>query len=232
MEGRLKMGSAMSVVGPSQCGKTVFIINLLKVHKLLFTEPVAQIHWYTGIFQHDLMKKLKSEIADINEISVYQGIPTNFEKIGERNIIVLDDLMLESEKSISVTHLFTKTVHHKNCFLINIAQNLFLKGRDSRTRSLSTHYLILFKNPRDMTQIGFLSRQMNNKFLKEAFFDAVGLAPYSYLFLDFHQKTPEAMQVRTRILPHESPQYAYVRPESVAEIINNRADVISQHQSE
>lgn len=224
MDGRFKMGSAMSVVGPSQCGKTVFVTNLLKVHRYLFTTPITHIHWYCGILQPNILKQLKSEISGV-EISMHQGLPDNFNIIESGNVIVLDDLMIESMSSQVVTNLFTKIVHHRNCFLINITQNLFVKGRDSKTRSLSTHYLILFNNPRDVTQVGFLSRQMNNKFLQAAFHDATEQGPYSYLLLDFHQSTPHEIRIRTRILPHEVPQYAYMTEERASLVINKRMEL-------
>lgn len=221
MEGRFKMGSSLSIVGPSQSGKTVFVCNLLKVHDFMFTSPVNKIHWFCGIAQHELMKRFRSEIASL-DLNEYQGLPENFDMVTAGDIVVLDDLMEESMKSTVVTHLYTKIVHHRNCFLINISQNLFHKARDSRTRSLNTHYLILFNNPRDATQIEHLSRQMKNKFLPKAFTNATSQGPYSYIMLDFRQETPDEMRIRTRILPHEVPQYAYMKPEKANDIINKR----------
>jgi len=167
------------------------------------------------------MNKLKSEISGV-EITIHQGLPDNFDKIKDGNIVILDDLMGESMASSEVTHLFTKVVHHRNCFLINITQNLFLKGRDSKTRSLNTHYLVLFKNPRDMTQIDYLARQMRNKYLQSAFEDATNQGPYSYILLDFHKTTPSEMRIRTRILPHEAPQYVYLSQDRANNLINKR----------
>ena len=46
------------------------------------------------------------------------------------------------------------------------------KGKEMRTISLNTHYLIVFKNPRDNQQIATLARQMypgRSHFLLEAF---------------------------------------------------------------
>ena len=221
MDGRFKMGSAMTVVGPSQCGKTVFVCNLLKLNEIMFTQPIGSIHWFFGVLQPDFLEYLKQEIGHVN-IEGYQGLPENFDMVKTNDVVVLDDLMTESMTSPQVTNLFTKIVHHRNCFLIYITQNLFSKGRDSRTRALNTHYLTLFKNPRDSIQISFLSRQMNNHFLPSAFKDAVSQGAYSYILLDFRQETKEYMRIRTRILPHEAPQYVYMSSEAADMVINKR----------
>ena len=221
MDGRFQMGSAMTVVGPSQCGKTVFVCNLLKLNKIMFTQPIGSIHWFFGVLQPDFLEYLKEEIGNTN-IEGYLGTPDDFNMVQANDIVVLDDLMAESMTSPQVTNLFTKIVHHRGCFLIYITQNLFSKGRDSRTRALNTQYLVLFKNPRDSIQISLLSRQMNNHFLPAAFKDAVSQGAYSYILLDFRQETKEYMRIRTRILPHEAPQYAYMSPETADMVINKR----------
>jgi hypothetical protein len=41
-----------------------------------------------------------------------------------------------------------------------IVQNLFNRNKYQRTISLITHYMVLFKNPRDMSQIMALGQQM------------------------------------------------------------------------
>ena len=76
---------------------------------------------------------------------------------------------------------------------------------------MNTHYIVLFKNPRDNTVISSLAKQMypgKIKFLQEAFRDATKL-PYHYLFLDLKPYTDKKFQVHTCIMPDET-QYAYV----------------------
>jgi hypothetical protein len=89
-----------------------------------------------------------------------------------------------------------------NLRVIFLSQNLFLQGRQTRTISLNSHYMAIFKNPRDRAQFSFLSRQMfpgDTKFLNECFTDATS-EPHGYLYLDFKQNTPENLRVRTKIL--------------------------------
>ena len=44
--------------------------------------------------------------------------------------------------------------------VIFLTQNLFHKNKHMRTISLNAHYLVLFKNPRDVEQFTTLARQM------------------------------------------------------------------------
>src|SRR4029434_2367565 len=81
-------------------------------------------------------------------------------------------------------------------------QNLFFQGKASRTISLNTNYLILFKNPRDNHQVSVLARQMyhgNTKYFMESFKNATE-KPHGYLLLDYKTKTPDSFRLRTDLL--------------------------------
>ncbi len=122
--------------------------------------------------------------------------------------MILDDLMNSTDGS--VTELFTKGSHHRNISVIYIVQNLFHQGKHHRTISLNTQYMVLFKNPRDASQIQFLARQMyphKPKYLQEVYNDTTA-PPFGYLFIDLKQETQENLRLRTRILDKE--QYIYI----------------------
>ena len=100
----------------------------------------------------------------------------------------------------SLTNLFTKGSHHKNIDVTHIVYNLFekKKNKQRRTLSLNSHYIVIFKNPRDMSQISYLARQMypgNSKYMEEAYKDAT-TAPHGYLLLDLKQSTPDNLRLR------------------------------------
>ena len=123
----------------------------------------------------------------------------------KKHLIILDDLMDESKDNAQVSKLFTKGSHHRNISVIFISQNLFVQGKYTRSISLNSHYMIIFKNPRDKTQFSHIARQMfpgNSQFLTESFMDAT-CVPHGYLFLDFKQDTPDKLRVRTKILSNE-----------------------------
>jgi len=80
-----------------------------------------------------------------------------------------------------------------------------------RTISLNAHYLVLFKNPRDVEQFSTLARQMyakNWQFAVEAFRDATS-RPHSYLLTDLKSDTDEQYRLRTNIFPDEQ-TFVYV----------------------
>jgi len=119
--------------------------------------------------------------------------------------------MDEAKDHPGVTALFTKLVHHNRLFVINITQNFFVNSKDTRTRRLNTQYIVMFKNPSDVTQIHIIGRQMypgNPKFLSSVNAKATK-RPHSYVFLHLRQETPEDYRVRSRILPHEFPMMVY-----------------------
>ena len=72
--------------------------------------------------------------------------------------------------------------------------------------------MVVFKNPRDASQVTHLAKQMYPglvKFVQEAFKDATSV-PYGYLLVDLKQDTPEDMRLRTTVLPDDTVQYVYV----------------------
>lgn len=207
MDLRLHHNSAMIVVGPSQSGKTVFVDRLLHYRQSLFDQIPQRVRWYYGVFQpsHSVLKDKGYEmIPGLADLSVRD--------IRANDVIVLDDLMQEAGKSNAVTELFTRIAHHKHCMVILLTQNLFQKSKDARTQSLNAHYLVLMKNPRDKYQIVMLGRQIlpgKPGFLSTIFQEAT-VKPYSYLFVDLHQSTPEQARCRDRIFPDEWPMRSYV----------------------
>ena len=142
----LKDGSSMIVSGPTMCGKSTFVHSML-ADKQLFSAPVVRVYWYFGQETDVLLGK--GYILKV-------GLPESFADIESNSVIVLDDLMQESKDHPGVSNLFTKLVHHKNLFVINITQNFFLRSNETRTCSLNVQYLVLFKNPSDTTQIAVI----------------------------------------------------------------------------
>ena len=211
MDPRLKHPFTCIVAGPSQSGKTVFLRRLLTQAQELINEPPEVILWFYGEYQ-PLYDKLTDSLG--STIQFIEGIPETFDMYldkSKRNMIVLDDLMNETANDKKISNLFTKGSHHKNLSVILVTQNLFNQGRQTRTISLNAHYLVLFKNPRDASQISHLARQMfpkKPKYLQEAYQDSTA-EPFHYLFIDLRTTTPETYRLRTQIFPGET-QYVYV----------------------
>lgn len=195
MDLRLFCDRTMCVSGPSQSGKTSFVLNLLDHKDELFRCKINRVIWCYGIYQARLNALLQSKGYIVHDNII------NVSDIQPYDIIILDDLIQESKNSQDVTAMFTRAAHHKPCFIIFIMQNLFPPGKESRTRSLNTHYYVILKNPRDKSQIEFLARQIlprHPKTLVEIF-ESATQKPHSYLFLDLTQECPEEYRFRTNI---------------------------------
>jgi hypothetical protein len=164
---------------------------------------IDKILWCYGIYQ-DIFDKYPL-------IQFHEGLPDlNVFDGKERTMLVLDDLMSETDER--VTKIFTKISHHRNVSVLYLTQNLFYKGKHTRTISLNAHYLVLFKNVRDSTQLANLARHMfpgKANFMLEAFEDAT-MVPFGYLLVDLRQETDERCRLRTNIFPGET-HYVYVR---------------------
>ena len=192
------------ISGPTGCGKSSLVKDLIQQNAI---EPKPERIVWLYVEDQPLYKQLKN-------VEFIQGIPDDLEmmfKANRNNLLVLDDLMTQAHSDPRLTRLFSVGSHHRNLSIIFIIHNLFHQGREMRNLSLNSHYIILFKNPRDSLQIATLARQMypgKSKFLIEAYQNATKES-YGYLLLDLKPTTTDALRVRTNILPTEV-QVVYV----------------------
>ena len=92
----------------------------------------------------------------------HQGLPNIEDFDGkEPTLVIIDDLMQETNETVA--KMFTKGSHHRNISVVFLTQNLFPKNKFARTMSRNAHYMVLFKNPRDVSQFANLARQMYPK---------------------------------------------------------------------
>ena len=196
MDLRLHSNRTMMVCGPSHAGKSSFVMQLLDLRHEMFRDIPKRVVWCYGIYQHEVIQRLHEKGYETHRDIISES------EIRPHDVIVLDDLLHESKNSQDVTTMFTRAAHHKPCFIIFIMQNLFPPGKESRTRSLNTHYYTIFKNLRDKLQFEMLARQVaphKSKALIDVYMDATEAA-HGYLFIDFTQECPDIYRYRTNIL--------------------------------
>jgi len=184
------------VAGPSQSGKTWWIMKLLSTPGSIIPNPQRILYCYAE--WQPAYQKLSGNVEFV------KGLPADIlSKLDGslRTLIILDDLMMESSSNKEITSLFVRGTHHKNASVILVCQNFFEKGL--RTVSLNSHYIILFFSPRDQQQIASLARQLypknKSQFLVEAYNDATSSSGHSYLFLDLKQTTHKDLRVKTNV---------------------------------
>jgi hypothetical protein len=189
------------VVGPTSCGKTVFVNRLLQSN--IITPKPNKVYWFYGIYQ-PLYDELLAEVGD--SITFHQGLPSvpfkDFIGDGDVNLFIFDDLMQEAGNDTRITELFVQGGHHMGISVIYITQNLYYKGSQMRTISLNAHYIVLFKNVRDKTQVRLLAQQMypgNKNVLMDAYADAVQ-DPYGYLVVNLKTYISDRCRLTSNIL--------------------------------
>lgn len=192
------------IAGPAQSGKTTLLKQILLLNNILINPAPEKIIYCYSVWQ-PIFDELKNSLSNI-EFS--EGV-YNIDLVDSstNTLIIFDDMMYECENNQSISELFTVDSHHKNISVFLLSQNLFSQGKYARTISLNCSYIIVFKNPRDKSQINVLARQMfpdKMKFFMEAFYDSINSGGgHSYLFLDLKQKTLEKNRVQTGIIPGE-----------------------------
>jgi hypothetical protein len=117
------------------------------------------------------------------------------------SVIVIDDLMRDATNSKDVCELFVDGSNHRNISVTCILQNCFSKGKENRTMSINTQYIVLFKNPKDQIGPAILARQMYPSHPKKFMikYTEATTIPYEYLFIDLRQNTPEDDRLKTDI---------------------------------
>lgn len=203
MDVRLKHPFTCTIAGPTSSGKTQFVFRLIRHANELINPPPERILYCYGEFQ--------PSFAEFPQVEFQEGLPDVGQFDGRlRVLLIIDDLMNEADQN--VCNIFTKLSHHRNVSVAFVTQNLFHRNRHVRTMNLNTHYLVLFKNPRDAGQVATLARQMypgKSKFVVEAYKDATK-EPYGYLLIDLRPETDENYRIRTKIFPDDERQYVYI----------------------
>jgi len=205
-----KHPTTVVLAGPTQCGKTHFLIRAIR--QQCFKPEPQRIVWVYGEMQPAYVDLAR----DIPSIEFVQGFSNELYESFDarvRNLLILDDQMenraAHKRGDNDVTKFFTQGSHHRNLTVVYIVQNLFNQDRSMRTISLNTHYMVLFKNPRDATQIRTLSLQMypdNPRMLVNAYRDATS-QPYGYLLLNLRPDACDALRILTDVFAREPTVY-------------------------
>ena len=190
------------ISGPTSCGKTHFLKNLLENRHILIKNSQEKIIFCYKTWQNSY-SLIKNNIPNV---IFNQGLLES-EQLDSLTdaYIIFDDLNNECINCEYIMNLFTVGSHHQRISVFVLTQNIFAKGKYSRDISLNTNYIILFRNPRDQLQLQIFARQMfpgNSKFLIESFNDATK-KPYSYLLIDLKQTTEQKNRIQSGILPGE-----------------------------
>ena len=204
--------TTVAVYGPSQSGKTNFVLQLLKNANTMFTERVEEIHYCYGAYQkaYDEIR----EVEGVNKVVMHDGMPlakdfVKWSYMKKHIVVFFYDLMTELSKDRDMVKFVTVNCSHNGITMIVLLHNIFQPGL--RTLSINTHYVVLFKNKRDTLQVETFGRRVMKDRVKYFFacYRKATEKTYGYLFVDMHPKSDDKYVLRTRIFPYETPTIVY-----------------------
>lgn len=187
------------IAGPSSCGKSTWVKKLLLKKEKLFDKPRGKVFYFYNSYDKNLFPFLeRNELVQsftkgLPDLSWMQENATE----GENPTLILDDLMLQVRPETQ--SLFTEGSHHCNFNVIFLVQNMFLKAL--RTITLNCKYALVFKNPREVSQINHWARQICGSQTKAfcKMFRDLTKEPYSYVLFDFNQSTSDDCRYITNL---------------------------------
>lgn len=194
---------SMVVSGPSKVGKSTFIANLIRyLHSQGSASPVKRVFWY---FKNINSLPNFDDLKSPGFVTFHKNIPTDLNQIPKQSLLVFDDMMLDCFNK-EITEIFTILSHHNSISVILVLHNLFHQSKFSRNISLNTQFIVYFRNPRDMSSISNLTRQLspfNSRNLQNLFMEVIN-KPYGYILIDLNQTTPEIFKYRADIFNKDS----------------------------
>lgn len=219
----------MAVVGPSGSGKTELIFNMLLGSSFYpsFKKIFFFYKEYQKLFQF-VHEKINVQFIKFSNFDITDNLSDC--------LLIFDDSCEEIFNDQKFVQLATSGRHRKIC-IIYVKHNLFQQSRWSRTIDLNTTHLILFKNLRDIQQIDFLGKQLNNvKFLRECYEKATS-EPFGHLLIDLDPKTTEGLRYCSNLVEPGPTVFFIPVSKAVVTLITNEketrayAETLAKHTS-
>ena len=182
---KLYANSNILVIGASQSGKTTSVLKIID-QKLIEPMPRKIIYMYAA---------RQPFMDDWNDrIQFVEGLDLSMIKdASEDKLLIVDDLMLSINKDLA--HHFIAGSSHKRTTTIFITHAIFLNNDLYRLISSNSHYMMLFYNKRNFSQIVRLARQVlgsDGDLLLEAY---KSISAYEFVLLSFHQRVPRELLI-------------------------------------
>ena len=210
---RLQWPFAVLMAGSSGSGKTTLMSKIVCNPDRSMTRVPERVLIY---YSHDQDAYRELLERSPRPVTLIKGsVPEDLET-DPGTLLIVDDLQSSDVKTLA--KWFTVKCHHNDTSLIYMVQNLFDRTPEHRTVSLNASHIVLFKSPRDSSQIVHLAKQVypkNPRFLMEAYAAFTQGRPHSYIVIDFKQGTDERHRLRSTLLPYDDfPAYGFAsRPD-------------------
>jgi hypothetical protein len=194
---RLKENFKLFISGPSRCGKTFYVSELLENIESFAKEPPETVLYVYKIWQSkfDEMKTVVDLFVEDNENVIQQIKEVS---LGQRIFVIFDDL-INSKSLGDIATLFTVDGRHMNMSMAFLSQRMFVNNEYFRQISQNCDYFCVFKNPRNSSEIRTLAQQLTpgSLGLIEIYKEATK-SPFSYLFINLTQEC----NIKVKYLSH------------------------------
>lgn len=186
------------VPGPSGCGKTFFSCDTIQNLDIVSRQNIKTIIYSYNVWQpkYDEMKHLVTYFLKDDE-----NLIQNIKRIarGQPTLIIFDDA-INSESLPEIANLFMVDGRHTNLSMMFLTQRMFDNNKSFMQISRNSDYFVVFKNPRDASEIGRLAQQLTpGKRSLLGIYEEATRDPFSYLFIDLTQECPPAVKYTSHL---------------------------------
>lgn len=211
---RFPRGATHLVVGPSACGKTTRVANIIR-HKNEMIEKGEECRNVVVCYsawqpEYDQLKKEGVVNKWVNKMPTNEEFVQLVKKFRNGSIVVIDDFMGSINKDLD--EIVRVSSRHYNVSTFILFQSLFPAHKLARQISLNVKFIHLHKNPRENAQVMFLARQLNPQSYKwiVQVYHRVTEKPYSALLFDLTQEQEPYLRFRSHYMPNELPMRVWM----------------------
>ena len=209
---RFKENFKIFVCGPSRCGKTVFIKDLLQNIPSITKQNISKVIYVYKVWQqtfedmklqglvHFFLREEENIVEKIKKLS-----------FGEYSLVIFDDL-INSKNLEEISNLFVVDGRHSNYSMIFTSQRMFVNNEYFRQISNNCDYIVVFKNPRNYSEIRTLAQQLTpiSLDLLEIYTKATK-DPFSYLMINLTQECNEDLKFLSHLFDYDHYVKSYIK---------------------
>ena len=183
--------SNILVIGPSGSGKTTAVLRIIKERLI---EPMPEKIFYMYAAHQPFMDSWN--LSSNPKIEFIEGLQLDvLDQHDGPKLLICDDLIQSLSKDLG--QHFIAGSHHKNITTIFITHSIFLNNETYRLMSNNTHYILLFKNKRNSSQVMTLGRQILNGDLYRLGEAYKYIPSFQFVLLSLHPLVPDELSVTT-----------------------------------
>ena len=171
----------ISLVGPSETGKSQHIYNWLKIGTI--QTKLDKYYYFHQHYQplYDVMQKENKNLEFVQGVNFefFDSLKNN----GTEYLLIFDNSCVEIWKSKAFVDIATSG-RHRDLSTIYIKHNFYHQSKLGRDVELQNTHIVLFKSPRDVMQVTTSSTQLNlGSELVDWYRDATSV-PFGHLLIE------------------------------------------------